>query len=99
MLSLACRVRPPEIRFSGRKDLCVGKLIVAQAKKTYRTILLVRCSCFALPLIFRFFADRNRTFPQLVLSLNFNQRQAEIWLERASLTNQAAKRRKLTRLK
>jgi len=50
-------------------------------------------------LIFRFFADRNRTFPQLVLSLNFNQRQAEIWLERASLTNQAAKRRKLTRLK
>jgi len=34
--------------------------------------LLVRRPCFALPLIFGFFADRNRTFPQLVLSLNFN---------------------------
>jgi hypothetical protein len=38
ILSLVCRVRPPELRFSGRKDLSVGQLIVVQAKKTYRTI-------------------------------------------------------------
>lgn len=39
--SLLRRVRPPNTLsspLSCRKDLCVGQLIVVQAKKTYRTI-------------------------------------------------------------
>jgi hypothetical protein len=39
--SLLGRVRQPDTLssgLSGRKDLCVGQLIVVQAKKTYRTI-------------------------------------------------------------